>query len=180
MNRTEKAVIVSDFAGKTNGVPFLVIAEIRGTKVSEVNQLRRDLEKNGMAFRVMKNTLAKRAFKDVGVAGLEPHLKGMTGVFVSSPDAIASARVLKDLLKPIPTIKVRAGYFDSSVVPGDAVQTVAGLSTRPEMMAKLLGTLLEGPRQLVRALKAHEEALAAAAQPAAAEPAAAEPAVAAE
>ncbi len=171
MNRTEKAVIVSNFAGQTKGVPFLVIAEIRGTKVSEVNQLRRDLEKNGMSFKVMKNTLAKRAFKDVGVVGLDGHLKGMTGVFASSPDAIASARLLKDLLKPLPTIKVRAGYFDSEVVAGDAVKVVSELSTRPEMMAKLLGTLLEAPRQLVRALKAHEEALAAAAG---------EPAVAAE
>ncbi len=163
MNRTEKAVIVKDFAGKTNGVPFIVIAEIRGTKVAEVNQLRRDLEKNGMAFKVMKNTLAKRAFNDVGVAGLDGHLKGMTGVFVSGPDAIASARVLKDLLKPLATIKVRAGYFDAGVVAGDAVQVVAEMPTRPEILAKLLGTLLEGPRQLVRALKAHEEALEAAA-----------------
>jgi len=163
MNRTEKAVIVQDFAGKTNGVPFIVIAEIRGTKVAEVNQLRRDLEKSGMAFKVMKNTLAKRAFSGQGVSGLDSHLKGMTGVFVSGPDAIASARVLKDLLKPLPTIKVRAGYFDSAVVPGDAVTTVAELMNREEGLAKLLGTLLEGPRQLVRAINAHAEKLEAAA-----------------
>lgn len=168
MNRTEKAKLVEGFAKSTNGSPFLVVTEFRGTKVSEVTQLRRDLEKNGMSFRVMKNTLAKRAFKDVGVAGLEAHLKGMTGVIVSGPDAIASARVLKDLLRPLPTIKVRAGYFDAGVVPGDAVQMVSELSTRPELLGKLLGTLLEGPRQLVRALKAHEEALEALAAPAAA------------
>lgn len=161
MNRTEKAVIVQSFVGKTGGAPFLVVAEIRGTKVSEVNQLRRDLEKNGMSFKVVKNTLAKRAFGDTGVKGMEVHLKGMTGVFVSSPDAIGSARILKDLLKPIPTIKVRAGYFDSAVVPGDAVKVVAELSTREESIGKLLGTLLEGPRQLVRVLKAREEALEA-------------------
>lgn len=163
MNRTEKAEIVKNFAAKTGGVPFLVITEFRGTKVSEVNQLRRDLEKNGMSFKVMKNTLAKRAFSDVGVAGLDVHLKGMTGVIVSGPDAIASARVMKDLLKPIPTIQVRAGFFDSEVVKGDAVKFVSDLSTREEMAAKLLGTLLEVPRQLLRVLKAHEEALAAAA-----------------
>lgn len=162
MNRTEKAAIVKNFAGKTGGVPFVVITEFRGTKVSEVNQLRRDLEKNGMSFTVVKNTLAKRAFAEIGVSGLDLHLKGMTGVIVSGPDAIASARVMKDLLKPIPTIQVRAGYFDSEVVAGDAVKVVSDLSTREEMAAKLLGTLLEVPRQLLRALKAHEDALAAA------------------
>lgn len=169
MNRTEKATIVDAFASRTQGAPFLVIAEIRGTTVADVNQLRRELEKNGMSFRVMKNTLAKRAFKDVGVNGLDGHLKGMTGVFVSGPDAIASARVLKDLLKPIATIKVRAGYFDSGVVPGDAVKVVAELSTREESMAKLLGTLLEAPRMLLRVIKAREEALAAVEAPAAVE-----------
>ncbi len=162
MNRTEKATIVESFAKKTGGAPFLVVAEIRGTTVAEVNQLRRDLEKNGMHFRVMKNTLAKRAFKDIGVNGLEPHLKGMTGVFVSGPDAIGSARVLKDLLKPLATVKVRAGYFEKGVVAGDAVKVVSELSTREESIAKLLGTLLEAPRMVLRVLKAREEALEAA------------------
>jgi len=157
-----KSELVAAFGSDVAQAPFIVVAEFRGTKVSEVNQLRRDLEKNGMSFTVVKNTLAKRAFAEVGVPGLDLHLKGMTGVIVSGPDAIASARVMKDLLKPIPTIQVRAGYFDSEVVAGDAVKVVSDLSTREEMAAKLLGTLLEVPRQLLRALKAHEDALAAA------------------
>lgn len=154
MNRTEKASLVEAFGGEAGKTPFVVIAEYRGTKVSEINGLRRELEKNGMSYRVVKNTLARRAFAAVGYDGLDGYLKGMTGVVLSGPDGIASARVLKDVLKTYPTLQVRAGFFDGGVVPGDAVKVVAELPGRPELLAKLLGTLVEGPRQLVRVLHA--------------------------
>lgn len=174
MNRTEKAELTQQFGSTAAKTPFVVVTEFRGTKVSEINTVRRELEKNGMSFRVIKNTLAKRAFADAGCAGLEGHLKGMTGVVFSGPDAIASARVMKDLFKPYPTIQIRAGYFDGSVMPGDAVKLVSELPGKPELYARLLATMLEGPRQLLRVLngpgrelvqvlKNHEDKLSAAA-----------------
>lgn len=152
MNREQKAAAAQGFSASAGGAPFVLITEFRGTKVSEVNQIRRDLEKNGMSFKVIKNTLAKRAFAEVGYTGLDGYLKGMTGVVFSGPDPIASARVLKDVLKPFQTVQIRAGYFEGSVLPGDAVKVVAELPGRPELLGRLLATLLEGPRQLLRVL----------------------------
>ena len=152
MNRTEKASLIEAFGGRAEKTPFVVITEFRGTKVSEVNGLRRELEKNGMAYKVVKNTLARRAFAAVGYSGLDGHLKGMTGVLLSGPDGIASARILRDVLKTYPTIQVRAGFFDGDVVDGDAVKAIASLPGRPELLSKLLATILEGPRQLVRVI----------------------------
>lgn len=152
MNRTEKADIIRAFGEKAGVTPFVLITEYRGTRVSEITALRRELEKNGMGYRVIKNTLARRALGEVGYAGLEVHLKGMTGVLFSGPDGIASARVLKDVLKAYPTIRVRAAWFDGSVVEGDAVKIVSELPGRPELLAQLLGTMLEGPRQLLRVI----------------------------
>lgn len=152
MNREQKAQITTSFGGSAANTPFILIAEFRGTKVSEINQVRRDLEKNGMQFKVIKNTLAKRAFAEAGVQGLDGYLKGMTGVVFSGPDPIASARVLRDVLKPFPTIQARAGLFEGGVVAGDAVKVVADLPGRPELLSQLLATMLEGPRQLMRVL----------------------------
>ena len=154
MNREQKAAVTQAFGEGAASAPFLLITEFRGTKVSEINQVRRGLEQNGMQFKVIKNTLAKRAFATVGYTGLDPFLTGMTGVVMSGPDAIASARVLRDLLKPFPTIQIRAGYFEGDVLPGDAVKVVAELPGREELLGKLLATLLEGPRQLMRVLTA--------------------------
>lgn len=154
MNREQKAAVTQAFGEGAANVPLLLITEFRGTKVAEINQVRRGLEASGMQFKVVKNTLAKRAFADVGYAGLDEYLTGMTGVVFSGPDPIASARVLRDVLKPFPTIQIRAGYFEGDVVPGDAVKVVADLPGREELLGKLLATLLEGPRQLMRVLTA--------------------------
>jgi len=154
MNRTEKSALVEALGGVARNTPFIVVTEYRGTKVSEINGLRRELEKNGMSYKVMKNTLIKRAFADVGVSGLDGQLKGMTGVLFSGPDGIASARVLKDLLKTYPTVQVRAGFFDGGSISGDAVKIVSELPGKPELLARLLGTIVEGPRQLVRVIAA--------------------------
>jgi large subunit ribosomal protein L10 len=178
MNRTEKAEQVDRFSEQAAKAAFVVVAEFRGTKVADINQLRRELEKNGMGFRVMKNTLVRRAFGAVGYTGLDGSLKGMTGVVFSGPDGIASAKLLRDILKPLPTVQVRAGYFDGGVLKADAVKVVAELPGREELLAMLLATLQEGPRQLVsviaapardlvQLLKNHESKLAEAEQSAA-------------
>lgn len=154
MNRTEKAEQVTQFGGRATSSAFVVLTEFRGTKVSDINQFRRDLEKNGMGFRVLKNTLARRAFTDIGFAGLEGHLKGMIGVVFGNADGIASAKVLRDLLKSLPTLQVRAGYFDGGLLAADAVKIVAELPGREELLGMLLATIQEGPRQLVSVIAA--------------------------
>ncbi|MES2640870.1 MAG: 50S ribosomal protein L10 [Myxococcota bacterium] len=154
MNRAEKAELVTQFGGRASGSAFVVLTEFRGTKVSDINQFRRDLEKNGMGFRVLKNTLARRAFTNIGFTGLEGHLKGMIGVVLSGPDGIASAKVLRDLLKPLTTMKVRAGYFDGDLLEADAVKIVSELPGREELLSMLLATIQEGPRQIVSVIAA--------------------------
>lgn len=154
MNRTQKADQINTFAEFAKGAPFIVLAQYRGTKVSEVNSFRRALEAKGMRYKVIKNTLARRAFADVGVGGLDPNLKGMTGVVFSGPDAVGSAKVLKDLLKGLPTIQVQAGFFDGTALDAKCVDVVASLPSREDILAQLLATLNEGPRLLVSVIQA--------------------------
>jgi len=154
MNREEKSKVVNGFGQRLSNAPFVLVTEFRGTKVADVTKLRRELEKNGMGFQVLKNTLARRALSDMGIKGLDSHLKGMTGIVLSSPDGIASAKVLKDLLKPYQTIQIRAGYFDGTVLKEDPVKVVSELPSREDLLATLLGTLQAGPQQLVSVLAA--------------------------
>lgn len=154
MNRTQKADQISTFSTFAKGAPFIVLAHFKGTKVSDINTFRRELEKSGMRYKVIKNTLARRAFADAGVAGLDGTFTGMTGVVFSGPDAIGSAKVLKDVLKGLPTIQVRAGFFDGSTMDAKCIDTVASLPSREDILAQLLATLLEGPRLLVSVIQA--------------------------
>jgi large subunit ribosomal protein L10 len=154
MNRDQKSVVVNGLRSQLSAAPFVLLTEFRGTTVADVTRLRRELEKNGMRFQVVKNTLARRALGAVGVTGLDPHLKGMTGIVMSSPDGVGSARVLRDVLKPYNTIQVRAGFFDGTVITADPVKVVSEMPGREELLASLLGTLQAGPQQLVSVLAA--------------------------
>lgn len=154
MNRTEKSEVVGKFRGNVEVAPFLLVTEFRGTTVADVTRLRRELEKNGMRFKVIKNTLARRAFSDLGMGGLDLHLKGMTGILMSGSDGIASAKVLKTLLKDFQTIQIRVGFFDGQVLDKDPVKVVSELPGREELLATLLGTIQAGPQQLVSVLAA--------------------------
>lgn len=154
MNRTQKADQVNTFSTFAKGAPFIVLAHFKGTKVSDINLFRRALEKSGMQYKVIKNSLARRAFADAGVAGLDDTLTGMTGVVFSGTDAIGSAKVLKDLLKTLPTIAVRAGFFDGSTMDAKCVDLVSSLPSREDILSQLLATLQEGPRLLVSVIQA--------------------------
>lgn len=154
MNRTEKHVRISDLEKRAAAAPFILVTEMRGTKSGEANALRRDLEKSGMSFKVIKNTLAKRAFAQVGVTGLDLKLKGMTGFVFSTSDGIASARLLKDILKPFPTIVVRAGFFDGGVIEKDPIKVVGELPGREELFGMLLAAIQAGPQNLVSVIGA--------------------------
>lgn len=154
MNRTQKADQMSNFAGFAKESPFIVLAHFQGTKVSDVNAFRRTLEKNGMRYRVIKNTLARRAFTDAGIPGLDTSFVGMTGVVFSGPDAIGSAKVLKDLLKGLPTMQVRAGFFDGATMDAKCVDLISSLPSREDLLSQLLSTLVEGPRLLVSVIQA--------------------------
>lgn len=154
MNREQKNVVVEGLQAHLGHAPFVLLTEFRGTTVSDVTRLRRELEKSGMRFQVVKNTLARRAFDAAGVGGMDGHLKGMTGIVLSSPDAVGSARVLRDLLKPYNTIQIRAGFFDGTVIITDPVKVVSEMPGREELLASLLGTLQAGPQQLVSVLAA--------------------------
>ena len=152
MNREQKSVVVNGLRSQLSAAPFVLLTEFRGTTVADVTRLRRELEKNGMRFQVVKNTLARRALGSVGVTGLDGHLKGMTGIVLSSPDGVGSA--LRDMLKPYNTIQVRAGFFDGTVITADPVKVVSEMPGREELLASLLGTLQAGPQQLVSVLAA--------------------------
>lgn len=154
MDRKEKNEIVQDFRSKLQNAPFLLVTEYKGIKVADVNKLRRDLEKNGMRFQVLKNTLARRALRELGVNNLDGHLKGMTGLVLSSPDGVASARVLKDILKPFPMVQIRVGFFDGTVISADPIKVVAEMPSREDLLASLLGTLQAGPQNLVSVIAA--------------------------
>lgn len=153
MDRAIKAQFVDDIRGPLLGAPLLALADYKGITVAEVDAFRRACEAKGLRYQVVKNTLCRRALEGSEREGLGQFFKGNIGVVFSNEDPIASAKALREMLKDSPHLKVQAGYFDGEVLSPAAVDKVADLPSREELLSMLLRTVQEGPRQVLGVLQ---------------------------
>jgi large subunit ribosomal protein L10 len=154
MNHEEKAQVVQEVRGQFADAPFIVLTDFKGSTVEQMNKLRRAFEEKGIGFRVVKNTLAKRAIAETDHAPLSPHFKGNIGVVFSGEDPANAAKVLKDQIKDNDHLVVRAGYFEGDVLDDSGVMAIADLPSREQLLVMLLRTLQESPRRVLRVLQA--------------------------
>jgi large subunit ribosomal protein L10 len=150
----QKAAFISEIKTAFEASSFIILADFKGITVAEVDKIRRGVESAGAEFRVVKNSLCRLALADTDKAGLAEHFRGPVGVVISGEDTSATAKTFRTLAKENDKLKVRAGFFDGEVLDAKAVDAVADLPSREELLSKLLATLQEGPRQVLRVLQA--------------------------
>src|SRR5262249_30356197 len=143
MQRTDKAVTIGDIKGRFDKMTSAVFLDFKGMTVEEVTQLRSEFRKNGVEYRVVKNTLVKQALKDKAWAGvLKSTLAGMTGIAWSYEDPSAAAKVVKAFRKDHEKLKVKAGLVEGQLLDGAAVESqLATMPGKDELRARLLATL---------------------------------------
>jgi len=157
MNREQKAEFVDSLSARLKDVPLIALADYRGVTVAEINAFRRSLAEQGMGYSVIKNSLAKRAIAGTPMEGLGEHLTGMTGWVLSGEDPVASAKTLRTLTKDLKKQNkfiIKGGYFDGDTIDGAAIDKVADLPSREELLVMLLRTLQEGPRRVLGVMQA--------------------------
>ena len=136
-NVEAKAQVVAEIKEKLQSSSSVVLADYRGLTVSEATKLRSQLREAGVEYRVLKNTLIRRAANEVGIEGLDPFLEGPTAV-AFSVDPVAPAKVLADFAKGTKTFKIKAGVLEGKVVDVTQVQALADLPSREVLLAQVL------------------------------------------
>jgi large subunit ribosomal protein L10 len=156
MLRTEKAAVVEVVKERFGRMSSAVFLDFSGMTVAEVSLLRDNLRAKGVEYKVVKNTLVKKAIGDVAWAKtLAPLLKGMTGVAWSYEEPSAAARVVKDFKKDNEKLKIKGGLLDGQVLDAKAVEDqLATLPGKDEMRATLLATLIAPAQRFVMLLNA--------------------------
>jgi len=154
MLRTEKAQVVDDIKDRFARMSSAVLLDFSGMTVEEVSGLRDVFRSKGIEYKVVKNTLVKRALSDAPyLDGLSGALKGMTGIAWSFEEPSAAARVVKDFTKDNEKLKIKAGVLDGQVLDAKAVTNqLASLPSKDEARAMLLATLMAPAQQLVMLL----------------------------
>ncbi len=152
MNRDEKVSRVSALNETFSKAKFAVVADYRGLKVTEFEKLRRELKKNDAHIQVAKNSLLKLAVKGTDYEVLSDYFTGTTSITVSFEDPVGSAKALSDFAKDYQALIIRSAALDGSVLSADDVTALSKLPSKPELQAKLLGTMNAVPTGLVQVL----------------------------
>ena len=105
-------------------------------------------------YKVVKNTLAKRASKGTTLAALEQHFEGTTAIAYTGDDAVALAKALTTFMKGAPTLSIKAAVVQGQAIKPAEVTDLATLPGKPELYAKLLFVLQAPMQQFVSVLAA--------------------------
>jgi large subunit ribosomal protein L10 len=160
VNRAEKTDAIAKMTETVGRAPHAFLIDFQGINVPDVTELRRQVRASGSEYVVLKNTLALRAFKDAPIGALSEHFTGMTAVAYSNTDIVQLAKVLHQFGKTNPKVKVKAALLEGRPVPATALESLASMPSRPELVARLVGLLQSPMRRLVVALSTPQRKLA--------------------
>ena len=154
VTRADKEQELQDLAAAFNSADTAILVDYKGLNVPAVTELRRQIRGVKGQYKVVKNTLAKRASKDTRLASLEAHFEGTTAIAYTGGDAVALAKALTTFMKTAPMLKVKAAVVQGVAVKPAAVTDLATLPGKPELYSKLLFLLQAPMQQLVTVLSA--------------------------
>jgi large subunit ribosomal protein L10 len=154
VTRAEKEQELQDLTSAFSSVDTAILVDYKGLNVPQVTELRRQLRTAKAQYRVVKNTLAKRASQGTKLSALETHFEGTTAIAYTGEDAVAMAKALTTFMKGAPTLKVKAAVVQGRAIKPAEVTDLANLPGKPELYAKLLFLLQSPMQQLVSVLAA--------------------------
>src|ERR1044072_9082702 len=115
VTRAEKTTELQGLEGAFQGHAVAILSDYKGINVPQVTQLRSELRKAKATYKVVKNSLAKRALKGTSFEPLSAHFEGMIAVAYTTEDPVALAKTLTAFMKNAPTLQIKA-----AVVQGQA------------------------------------------------------------
>lgn len=136
-----KKQIVLDIKDKMEKAQGMVFYDYRGLTVEEVSDLRNKFREAGVEYRVLKNSMLKRAADMLEIDGLDEHLFGPTAVAFGYDDPVSPAKVLVEYTKKLKKTEIKAGLLDGNVIGLDEVKNLADLPSRDQLLGMLAGTL---------------------------------------
>ncbi len=140
LNLEQKKAVVAEVGTKVAEAEAIIIAEYRGLEVGQMTQLRAKTRESGIYFRVLKNTLVRRAVADTPYAGLAEHMVGPLAYGIGS-DPVKAAKVLHEFSKANDKLVIKIGAIGGKLMSINDIAALAVLPSREELLSKLLGTM---------------------------------------
>lgn len=174
MLRSEKEKLIAELTDRFNRAKSVVVAEFTRLDVTTDTALRKKFRDGGAEYKVIKNTLAKRAAKGTAFEQVSDDFVGPVALALGYEDVVAPAKILSEFLegsKDTEIIKIKSGVVEGKKIDVKGVEALAKLPGLPQLRAqilsminqpasKLVRTIAEPGSSLARLIKARGEALA--------------------
>ncbi len=151
LNLEQKKAVVAEVSEVASAAEAAIVAEYRGLTVAQMSDLRRNARNAGVTVRVVKNTLARRAFEGTDFECLNERLGGPLALAMSE-DPAAAAKALHDFAKDNEALKIKAGAMGGKLLSDAEIVALAKLPTRDELLGKLAGTMQAPIQKFVQTL----------------------------
>jgi len=141
MARPDKVAAVTRVRECFEGSTAAVLTEYRGLTVAELADLRAELRQSGADYKVVKNTLTRRAVADAGYDVPDELFTGPTAVTFCPEDPVAAAKVLRTFMRTHPHLVVKGGILEGRLIDAAETLSLADLASREELLARMAGLM---------------------------------------
>jgi large subunit ribosomal protein L10 len=156
MLKTDKERIVSQLAAELSAAETLIVADYRGLTNKQLESLRDVLLEHGARFRIVKNTLTRRAAEQAGADALLVMLEGPTAIaFIESDgDPAAVAKALQATARETNVLELRGGILEGKTLSSSDVAQLATLPPLDVLRGQLVGAIVAPLTQLLALVSA--------------------------
>ncbi len=150
----QKKQVVQEIVEKFKESQTSIVVDYRGLDVAQVTELRKQLREEGVEFHVYKNTMTRRAVKEVELDELNDILVGPNAIAFSKDDVVAPARILNNFAKENEELEIKGGVIEGKVATLEQIKELADLPNYEGMVSMLLSVLQAPIRNFAYAAKA--------------------------
>ncbi|MCB5152623.1 50S ribosomal protein L10 [Streptococcus mutans] len=153
----KKAELVDAVAEKMKAAVSIVVVDSRGLTVEQDTVLRRNLRESAVEFKVIKNSILRRAAEKAGLEGFDDIFTGPSAVAFSNEDVVAPAKIINDFAKDAEALEIKGGAIEGAVSTKEEIQALAALPNREGLLSMLLSVLQAPVRNVAYSVKAVAE-----------------------
>ena len=155
LNKEEKITVVQELHEEFEKSSGIVLTDYQGLDVQTINRIRNDLREKDIKYKIYKNTLIKRATKEVGLEEFSKDLSGCTAIAFSKDEPILTVKLLHQFSQQNKEIlKLKRALVDGQIFFGDQLDRIANLPAKEELLSQLLGNMKSPITSFVFTLKA--------------------------
>lgn len=150
MKREDKHAVVADLNQRMRQAKVAILTRFVGLNVEKMTQLRRELRKAAVEYRIVKNTLLRLAIQGTEKEVLGSKVEGPVALAWSNADPVAPARVLAKFAKDYAELQILVAYSDGRLWGPAEIQQWVNLPSLEELRGKILGLIQMPASKLVR------------------------------